>query len=221
MSQVLLVEDDQALGETLKERLELEGHQAVWVEGIDEATRLLDSEIFDLAVLDIGIVGGSGLDLATEIKTRYNVPFIFVTAQTSAEVRLKGYELGAEEFIPKPFHLKEFLIRVRHVLKNHSRPKVIDLGGATLHSETMSIESVQGKMMALTKTEYGVLSLLVRRSPAVVSRDDISDEVWGDESDPSPRTIDNVVAKLRSILASPISDKLQSVRGVGYQWKGK
>lgn len=220
MSQILLLEDDDSLGDILQERLTKEGHQVTWVRLQKEAEVRLRSEIFDLAVLDIGVPDGSGLELAAQIKKEFRIPFIFVTAQTSAEIRLKGYELGAEEFIPKPFHLKEFLIRLNHVLTNHARPAQFELDGVVLNAQNLSLDFESGDVRTLSKSDFESLRLLLSRAPAVVSRDDIINQVWGQDAVPSPRTIDNCMARLRATLGEGLGDNIQAVRGVGYQWKG-
>src|SRR5689334_221910 len=115
MKHLLLVEDDSSLGATLQERLEKEGYSVDWATTQNEAISFLKSRAPDLVILDVGLPDGSGFDLAKKIKSESLVPFIFVTAMTNAEYRLEGYEIGAEEYIPKPFHLKELLIRVKHV----------------------------------------------------------------------------------------------------------
>ena len=128
MTRLLLLEDDQTLGATLKERLELEGYEVVWVESCQSAEESYSQKKFDLIILDIGLPDGSGLEFAKKVRSQSSCPFIFVTAQNSAETRLEGFEIGAEEFIPKPFHLKEMLLRIRHVLENHKPQGEVRVG---------------------------------------------------------------------------------------------
>ncbi|HEX4924864.1 MAG TPA: response regulator, partial [Bdellovibrionales bacterium] len=118
MKHLLLVEDDPSLGATLQERLEKEGYSVAWAQSRAEAESAFARKPPDLVILDVGLPDGSGFDLAKLIKKKSVVPFIFVTAMTTAEYRLEGFEIGAEEYIPKPFHLKELLLRVKHVLDN-------------------------------------------------------------------------------------------------------
>ena len=116
MSRVLLVEDDMSMGRTLVERLVRDNLEVAWAQTIADAERQLGAGTWDLAILDVKLPDGSGFGLARWIKKTSTVPVMFMTAQNSAEARLEGFEIGADEYLPKPFHLKEFLIRVRHVL---------------------------------------------------------------------------------------------------------
>lgn len=216
MKKVLLVEDDSSLGLTLKERLLKEGFSVELARTLEEARRFL-SFGFDLYILDVGLPDGSGFDFALEVKSQSKAPFLFMTAQSDAESRLKGYEAGAEEFIPKPFHLKEFLLRVRHVMENHATPHAYVLDNQSYIDFDSFILSVAGKEEGLTQKEAFVLQVLTSSSPKVVSRDELLNRVWGEEAFPSQRTIDNVILKLRSLLGD-FGSRIQSVRGVGYKW---
>lgn len=221
MKSLLLVEDDLNLGQTLTERLEGEGFRLFWAENLVDARAALEAQPFDLVILDIGLPDGSGFDFAREIRNQHPIPFLFVTAQASAESRLEGYELGAEEYIPKPFHFKELLMRVRHVLKNHSPLKRLEFEGVVIDFDKMTIEKSDGSSERLALKDFQVLRLLIERSPAVVSRDEIVDKVWGEERFPSNRTVDNVILRLRQILGEEKNQWILSVRGVGYQWQSE
>jgi DNA-binding response OmpR family regulator len=125
MSRVLLVEDDQSLGRILTERLEKERLDVSWVQNIAGAEAALEQGGWDLAILDVKLPDGSGFGLARRIKRTTLVPLMFMTAMNSAENRLEGFEIGADEYLPKPFHLKEFILRVRHVLATERVPEVL------------------------------------------------------------------------------------------------
>jgi DNA-binding response OmpR family regulator len=220
MKKLLLVEDDVSLGTTLKERLEKEGYAVLWAKTLQEAERSFRETPVDLVVLDVGLPDGSGFDFAEKIRKESFTPFLFVTAQAGAPERLRGFELGAEEFIPKPFHLKEILIRVRHVLDNHSFQRRVSCGERVIDFERMAILH-DGRAEALPLKDFQILRHLISVSPRVVSRDEILNSVWGEESFPSNRTIDNIVVRLRQLLDDDGTKYIQSVRGVGYQWIGK
>ena len=128
MSRVLLVEDDRSLGKTLAERLVIEGLDVEWVETYAGAVAAARSRTWDLAIVDVMLPDGSGFDLAPEIRGRSHTPIMFMTALNSAESRLTGFELGADEYLPKPFHLKEFLLRVRHVLTTQPPRRQLKVG---------------------------------------------------------------------------------------------
>lgn len=224
MKSLLLVEDDRTLAETLSERLVKEGYDVVWVDRIDRARAEVSKRRFDLLILDVGLPDGSGFDLAKEIrKDQRKTPFVFLTAMTSAEYRLEGYELGAEEYIPKPFHLRELLLRVKHVLENHSSPEWLDLGDRIFHWDALEVRdsnlATAVVIDRLQSRDAALLKLLVERSPAVVSRDEILDKIWGEESFPSSRTVDNAIVRLRQALGETHAGRIRSVRSVGYQWE--
>jgi two-component system, OmpR family, phosphate regulon response regulator PhoB len=217
MKKVLLLEDDQSLGATLSERLIREKYHVEWVKDLASARKAAEQSKFDLAILDVGLPDGSGFDWAKELRTQTLMPFIFVTARGSAEDRLKGYEIGAEEYIPKPFHLKELLMRVRHVLENHGVTPTIERENARIDVESLRVERA-GKFESLTLKEASLLKLLIDRSPKAVSRDEILEAVWGEQEFPSNRTVDNVIVRLRQILGREFDGAIESVRGLGYRW---
>ena len=219
MNHLLLVEDDRSLGQTLKERLEKEGYGVHWAMTLSQARQNLNENRMQLIILDVGLPDGSGFEFAEEIQEKWNIPFIFITAQTSAEDRLRGYELGGVEFIPKPFHLKEMLMRVEHVLENHSLDSYKLSDGTQIEFSSLRIVDGRGRSQELSLKEMKLLKLLIERSPVVVSRDMILDKIWGEDKFPTQRTIDNVIVRLRQLLGPRSS--IQSVRGVGYRWLDK
>src|SRR5258707_7762054 len=119
MKRLLLVEDDRSLGATLHERLLREPYDVAWVETKQRALKKLNEGLWDLVILDIGLPDGSGFELARHIKGSSSLPVMFMTALSSAEHRLEGFEISAEEIIPNPFHLHQLLLRGNHVLDSH------------------------------------------------------------------------------------------------------
>lgn len=223
---LLLVEDDESLGATLQERLQKEGYVVDWASTLREAREKSSGDAYSLVILDVGLPDGTGTEFAKELRKRSRVPFIFVTARNSAEDRLEGYEIGAEEYIPKPFHLKELLLRVRHVLEEHadaasssaaSARKIACLG-KTIDLDAMAIESPDGKREFLAARDHKLLELLIGAAPRVVSRDEILNAIWGEEKFPSTRTVDNAMVRLRQALGDRDGKLIRSVRSVGYQW---
>lgn len=219
MGNLLLIEDDKSLGQTLKERLEKEGYKVYWAMTLAQARTNLNQNRIHLIILDVGLPDGSGFELARELKGKW--PFIFVTAQTSAEDRLRGYELGGFEFIPKPFHLKEMLMRIEHVLDNHSLDSYQLSDGTQIEFSSLRIMNKEGSYQELSFKEVQLLKLLIEKSPMAVSRDMILDKIWGEGKFPTQRTIDNVIVRLRQVLGPWGGSLIHSVRGVGYQWLDK
>lgn len=217
MKNLLLIEDDKSLGTTLSERLVKEGLNVKWVRELNQARVQFAQGKFDLVVLDVGLPDGSGFDFAREIRQTSVVPLIFVTAQNSAEDRLHGYEIGAEEYIPKPFHLKELLLRVQHVLENHAKTHELRVEDVVIDLAAMLIRRDVGQEK-LNLKEYQVLKFLIEKSPKVLSRDEILNAAWGEGEFPTNRTVDNVIVRLRQLLGEKAGACIRSVRGVGYQW---
>ena len=213
MIRVLLVEDDRSLGETLRDRLIKEGYDTSLARTKAQALTLAAEHHFDLYVFDIGLPDGTGFELATELPTR---PLIFLSAQGDSESRLRGYDLGAEEYIPKPFHLRELLIRIRHVMENHMPSHQLELGGLTIDFDGFTVTRAGVPEPAAPK-DLGLLRLLVHRAPKVVSRDEALNLLWGEDNYPSNRTVDNSVLRLRTLLGDHAAN-IESVRGVGYRW---
>jgi DNA-binding response OmpR family regulator len=169
--------------------------------------------------LDIGLPDGDGFEVAEFIREKNLHPvFLFLTAQADAEARLRGFEIGAEEFIPKPFHLKELLIRVQRVLDQSVAQSELSVANTVINFTTMSVRKSNGAIEYPPVSDLRILQFLVEQAPKVVSRDEIINAVWGVDKNPSHRTIDNVIVRLRQMLGDSGETFIRSVRGVGYQW---
>lgn len=229
MRKILMVEDDASLGETLYQRLQKD-FSVTWCRSQAEVKEHLAFWEYELVLLDIGLPDGNGLDIAKNLKEKMQkkempmTPFLFLTAQSDAETRLQAFELGAEEFIPKPFHLKELLLRMNHIFSSHSAREtelkskdLIVLENCELDFVQMCVRFQNGRMEFPPLNDMKVLKLIIQESPAPVSRDQIIDKIWGQDKDISHRYIDNLVVRLRDLLDTS-GEKIRSVRGVGYQW---
>ncbi len=220
MKRLLLVEDDRSLGATLHERLLREPYDVAWVETKQRALKKLDEGLWDLVILDIGLPDGSGFELARHIKQSTSVPIMFMTALSTAEHRLEGFEIGAEEFVPKPFHLRELLLRIKHVLDRYPVRHQISCNGRVIELESRVIVQPDGRREHPAARDFDLLQLLITSSPAVTSRNQILDVLWGEDKFLNQRTIDNMIVRLRQSLGDTNSTYIRSVRGIGYQWSG-
>lgn len=219
---LLLVEDDESLGQTLQEQLLLKSYEVVWAKTFLDASQIIQTSTFDICIFDVTLPDGNGFDLARRLKEKHSTPFLFLTAMSEAENRLEGFELGADEFIPKPFHLKELFLRLQHIIKDH-RPSLhlLSVNGRKIDFGAMKITDSQGHSVPLGARDFQLLKLLVDQSPKVVSRDDMLNQIWGEENFPTDRTIDNSILRLRQALGDEQGQLISSVRRVGYRWEGE
>lgn len=219
MKRVLLVEDDPTLGGSLHQRLS-QDYEVSWARSVQESRQYLSQGRWDLAILDIGLPDGDGFEVAQLIREKEGCHFIFLTAQSDAQSRLRGFEMGAHEFIPKPFYLKELLMRVEHVLDTHVAKKTLSLHEFEVDLVELSVRRIDGRIEYPPVTDMKILKFLIEQAPRVVSRDEILDAVWGADKTPNHRSIDNAVVRLRQVLGVD-GERIRSVRGVGYQWQGE
>lgn len=218
MARVLLIEDDPSLGRTLYERLQKEKLDTTWVQSVADAETALAEGRWDLAVVDVKLPDGSGFGLARHIKRASLTPVMFMTALNSAENRLEGFEIGADEYLPKPFHLKEFILRVRHVLTTHRAPEILTVRGRQIDLGALSVVTPDGERAFLQVRDARVLKLLIAAAPNVVDRSEVLDRVWGQDQFPTTRAVDNSIVRIRQALRDDEGELIRSVRGVGYQW---
>jgi DNA-binding response OmpR family regulator len=217
-ARVLLVEDEESLGRVLAERLRKEHLDVTWAKTVAAAEAALAGPGWDLAVLDVKLPDGSGFGLARRIKRESLTPVMFMTALKSAENRLEGFEIGADEYLPKPFHLKEFMLRVRHVLTTQRVPERVEAGGRTIDLGALAVVAADGTRTFLQVRDAQVLKLLLAAAPAAVDRQTIVDRVWGREQNRTARAVDNAIVRIRQALQDDEGALIRSVRGVGYQW---
>lgn len=223
---ILLIEDEKNLGSTLAERLAQEGFDTQWCQTAEESKQAISQTLFDLALVDVGLPDGSGFDLASKIRSQHlKTALIFLTALGTPEDRIRGLELGAEDYIVKPFHLKELLLRVRNALKRAQYFKATDaefqqerqIGKAKISFSSFEAWR-EGKQQNLTQKEFLILKYLLEKKNQAVSRDEILNHIWGQEEFPSSRTIDNFILRLRKLIEEDPENPqiILSVRGIGY-----
>jgi len=217
MRSILLVEDEESLAATLGEQLSAEGYSVTRAASKAEAARAFSKSEFDLAILDIGLPDGSGLDLARDMRLSKEIPIVFLTAMNSAEYRLEGYELGASEYIPKPFFIKELLLRIARVLGQSAAVKLVRVFDVEIDLHAMSIKFQDGKISFPGTKDFLLLKTLIEHSPEPVSREQLSSALEPGKSNIT-RSVDNAIVRLRQALGAQASQCIRSVRGLGYQW---
>jgi two-component system, OmpR family, alkaline phosphatase synthesis response regulator PhoP len=223
---LLLVEDERNVAETLAERLRTEGFTVKRADSVASARRAIAEEPVELALLDVGLPDGSGFELARVLRERApGTAIIFLTAHASAEDRIRGLELGADDYVGKPFHFRELLLRIQNCLKRaQDLARVpgeirgqVRIGRALVDFERFSA-TADGASVALTHKECAVLRLLAERVGKAVSRDEILDRAWSADEFPTSRTVDNFIVRLRKLVELDAADPrvIRSIRGVGY-----
>jgi DNA-binding response OmpR family regulator len=227
-SHILIVEDDAKVRLLLRRCFEGEGYRVTEATSGAEAVKFLGAGSFDLVTLDLTLPDGDGLTVGREVRTRSEVPIIMVTGKGDTIDRVVGLELGADDYITKPFHVREVLARVRAVLRRTgSRPAGSD---TTAKDERLTFEgwvldvakreliSPAGESCELTTSEFDLLKAFATHPKRVLSRDQIMDLLRGHDWSPVDRSIDNLVVRLRrKVERDPESPRLiKTVRGVGY-----
>lgn len=229
-SHILVVDDDPKIRLLLRRCFEGEGWR-VSEAGSGADVRASLQQDLDLITLDLSLPDIDGLSIAREIRQHSSVPIIMVTGKSDTIDRVVGLELGADDYIAKPFHVREVLARVRAVLRRtektaggaseeHESAGVMRFDRWVLDIPKRELRGEGGAAMALTTAEFGLLALLARNPKKVLSRDQIMDLLKGHDWSPLDRTIDNLVARLRKkIEADPEAPSLiKTVRGVGYSF---
>jgi DNA-binding response OmpR family regulator len=224
---ILLVEDDLILAQLLSELLESAGHQVRHVETGAEAERLFDKVKPDLIVLDLILPDTDGLVLCTKLQQRADVPIVILSGTKRVRDAVLALKLGADDFIAKPFNTDELEARIRAVLRRAAPRRPADLAleaqeqrvGDLVIDQAHRQVSVGGKVLHLTPTEYRCLVALASHPDEVVSREELTQLVWGREDGISGRTIDVLIHRLRAKLTAGVSPSAEiiSVRGVGYK----
>ncbi len=223
---ILYVEDEINLGSTLSERLEGEGFQIFWEKNLKSAHQKLDSQKYDCALLDVTLSDGSGFELAKHIRKDHpSIPIIFLTAHSNPEDRIEGLEIGAEDYIVKPFHFKELVLRIKNVVKraeflmNDNSSESVAIGQAKVFFKKFQIELDKNERITLSHKECALLKLLYNKRHTTVSRDEILDAVWSQDEFPTPRTVDKFMSRLRRLVeVRPANPKIiKTIRGIGYQ----
>jgi DNA-binding response OmpR family regulator len=220
-ARVLVVEDDPSIVLGLRMNLETEGYEVAVATDGEEALRLARGEPWDLIILDIMLPKVNGYEVVCALRAEHDrTPVLILSARTSEVDKIMGLDLGADDYVTKPFSVGELLARVRAALRRRmtSAEPSLSVGDVQLNPETREVHKA-GEPVDLTVTEFDILLALYRARGRVLSRNQIIDAVWGPEHHGTPRTVDNFIAQLRSKLeddpASPCH--LLTVRGVGYR----
>jgi two-component system, OmpR family, phosphate regulon response regulator PhoB len=221
---ILVVEDEPAIHELISLNLEMAGYRVIGADSAEQATTLIQNELPDLALLDWMLPGASGVDLAKRLRNETRtkeLPIIMLTARGEEEDKLRGLETGADDYITKPFSVRELEARIKAVLRRRAPEMTadpIEYHGLRLDPGTHRITG-HGKALQMGPTEFRLLHFFLTHLERVYTRTQLLDFVWGDHVFIEERTVDVHIRRLRSALEPSGHDKLvQTVRGSGYRF---
>jgi DNA-binding response OmpR family regulator len=223
MSRILVVEDDPTILRGLADNLAIESHEVLTAMDGERACSIVREHKPDLVILDLMLPRMSGYDVCRKLRGEgITTPIMILTARGEEADRVLGLDLGADDYLTKPFSLRELLARVRALLRRTraSAPSIDALRFEDVIDFKRYEARKAGRAIEMTKKEFGVLRYLAARAGEVATREELLDEVWGYDAMPTTRTVDNHVALLRAKLEVDPSQPrhLQTVHGVGYKW---
>jgi DNA-binding response OmpR family regulator len=217
---VLIVEDQQRLGRFLQQGMTEHAYTVSLVGSCREARTALCETAYDVIVLDLGLPDGDGLDLLREWRrSGFNEPVLILSARDTVEDRIKGLDIGADDYLPKPFSLEELLARVRSLLRRHSTAKdtVLEHRGIRLDLLGHTV-ALHGKPIDLTSREFALLEIFMQNVGRILPRTHISEKIWESHYDIDTNLLDVYMSRLRAKLdTTPGEPLFKTVRGVGYQ----
>lgn len=221
-ARILLVEDEETISEPLAEHLRRDGFEAEVAASLAEARAALERHMPDLILLDVMLLDGDGRDLALEVRRISDVPIIMLTARGEEIDRVLGLELGADDYVVKPFSARELSARIRAILRrsrSDQRPGPIQVGDLVLDPAARTVTK-GGEPLELTAREFDLLHLLMANAGQVVRREQIMDEVWDPHWFGPTKTLDVHISWLRKKLGDDAQDPryIATVRGVGFRF---
>ena len=227
-SRVLVIEDEPDIRKTIDYNLSKESFEVIQAASIEEGEKALASNKIDVIILDLMLPDGSGLTLCRDIKSESNtknIPVIILTAKTEEVDRVVGFELGADDYVTKPFSVRELILRVKAILKRGVSTEIqTDNAKDTFGELTLNYDEYQAYInneeISLTALEFKLLKHLINRKGRVQTRDQLLEDVWGYSSNVTTRTVDTHIKRLREKLGI-VGDHIQTIRGVGYRFSRK
>jgi len=208
----LLVEDNESILKGLKYSLEQNNYEVIIASNYTDALNLLNGS-FDLIILDITLPDGNGYDLCEKINTTYKIPCLFLSAKDDEEDIIKGLELGAEDYITKPFGVKELLVRIDKILKREIAKKIIVVDDVTLNLDKAEVH-INNKQIKLTALEYKIISLLFTNLNRIITREILLDNIWDSEGNfVNDNTLTVSIKRIREKLGKDI---IKTIKGIGY-----
>jgi len=225
VTRVLVVEDEESFSEALSFMLRREGYEVEVADDGNVAVEAFDQRGADLILLDLMLPGISGTEVCRQIRLKSQVPIIMLTAKDGEIDKVVGLEIGADDYVTKPFSSRELLARVRAVMRRHGEPEellpmTVEAGPVRIDADR-HIVTVRGEAVSLPLKEFDVLEFLVRNSGRVLTRSQLIDRVWGSDYVGDTKTLDVHVKRLRAKVEADPSNPvhLLTVRGLGYKFE--
>ncbi|MEX1078038.1 MAG: response regulator transcription factor [Homoserinimonas sp.] len=224
MTRVLIVEDERSLSEPLAYMLEREGYETVVADDGLQAVAEFEANGADLILLDLMLPGISGTEVCRQVRLHSQVPIIMLTAKDSEVDIVVGLELGADDYVTKPYSTRELLARIRAVMRRRvdegDEESVIEIGPVRMDLERHTV-SVSGEEIAVPLKEYDLLEVLMRNAGRVLTRGQLIDRVWGEDYFGDTKTLDVHIKRIRTRIESAPSEPrlLVTVRGLGYRFE--
>ena len=217
---ILLVEDEEEIGGLIKDGLEKEEFSLDYCKDGDSGMEHAMAHSYDAIVLDVMLPGKSGLEILKMVRaSQNNVPIIIITARGETEDRIQGLDLGADDYLPKPFFVEELIARLRAIWRRSSETGMSVLNVGTLSANLMTREVIRsGQQIEMTPKEFSLLAFLMRAPGRVLTRTQILEQVWGYHFDPGTNLVDVYIRRLRSKIDFEGEIPLiETLRGVGYR----
>jgi DNA-binding response OmpR family regulator len=217
---ILIVEDERRLGQFIKKGLTERSYTATWVPSCREARDALCETGYDAIILDLGLPDGDGLDLLREWrKSGFNEPVLILSARDAVEDRIKGLDVGADDYLAKPFSLEELLARVRSLLRRQSSVKETVLEHRNIRMDLLArIVTVDARPVELTSREFALLEVFLQNPGRILPRTMIAEKIWESHYDIDGNLLDVYMSKLRAKFdQDPAKPMFKTARGVGYQ----
>lgn len=217
---ILLVEDDMPIAASLAQFLAKEGFEVKNERGQREALSLLERESFDLILLDISIANGSGFDICSKVKADYDIPVIFLTASDDEGSTVAGFELGADDYISKPFRPRELAARIKNVLRRKKKDTRIELSDNTYADMERAVVVKHGQEIILSALEYKLLMIFIQNRGLLLSRNRLLEEIWDIGGDfVNDNTLTVYIKRLRERIEDDPANPciIKTVRGLGYR----
>ena len=219
-ARILVVDDEEDICAILKFNLSKEGYDVVTANSAEEALAL-DVKSFNLLLLDVMMGGMSGFEMTEKLKSdpgTAGIPVIFITARDTEDDAVEGLDLGADDYISKPFSIREVLSRVRAVLRRSGSARAADTNAGIFIDDEKKVVTVDGAVVSLTRIEYEIFKLLFTNKGKVFPREDILSKVWPDDVIVTDRTVDVNITRLRKKIGE-YGDRIVSRHGFGYLYE--